>query len=423
MTFVHSNRTLLQVLFLLSASLGMHAQTWMTAGPYLQELTNDAVTVVFEHGIPTVSWIEVREKGSTEAQSFYQVIDGQIQIQRQILGENAVTPVQSFAIRAQGLKPNTQYEYRVRGRKITDMNAEGVSLSKTSTDSYSSRWMEFHTQDPYKEDHHIFITSDLHNRPDTLAAFLRQLDYSTIDHFLYNGDMTDYVQTGSKAQDPYTGYINTSVNLFAKNKAFEMVRGNHDTRGNMSRHFKDYFPRSNGKIYSASRWGDLEVIMIDCGEDKVDTHPEYYGMAAFYKYREDMAEWLKQLVQSEEFLTAKYRIVVCHFPVLRDNARNNEFDGQPHLSSLILPLLMQCDIDLFVAGHYHHPCTIDGVNYKGQGNKFEEYIIGAKSAMRIDIENGEIKIKVVDCHGYVFHDRVIKNAKDGQKTVFLTIGE
>ena len=163
--------------------------------------------------------------------------------------------------------------------------------------------------------------------------------------------------------------------------------------------------------------------MIDCGEDKVDTHPEYYGMAAFYKYREDMAEWLKQLIQSEEFLTAKYRIVVCHFPVLRDNARNNEFDGQPHLSSLILPLLMQCDIDLFVAGHYHHPCTIDGVNYKGQGNKFEEYIIGAKSAMRIDIENGEIKIKVVDCHGYVFHDRVIKNAKDGQKTVFLTIGE
>ena len=43
--------------------------------------------------------------------------------------------------------------------------------------------------------------------------------------------------------------------------------------------------------------------------------------------------------------------------------------------------------------------------------------------MRIDIENGEIKIKVVDCHGYVFHDRVVKNAKDGQKTVFLTIGE
>lgn len=418
-----SYKAFLLIGLMLSGSICVHAQTWLKAGPYLQELTNDAVTVVFEHGTPSLSWIEVREKGSTEAKSYYQVVDGQIQIQRQIMSENAVAPVQNFAIRAEGLKPNTTYEYRVRGRKISSMTAEGVTLSTVSTDYYSSKWIEFRTLDPYQEHHHLFITSDLHNRPDTLSAFLRQLDYSTIDHFLYNGDMTNFVQSGSGGENPYTGYINTSVNLFAKSKAFEMVRGNHDTRGNLSRHFKDYFPRTSGKIYSASRWGDLEVIMIDCGEDKVDSHAEYYGMAAFYKYREEMAEWLKQLIKTEEFLTAKYRVVVCHFPVLRDNKRNDEFDGQPHLSSLILPLLMQCDIDLFVAGHYHTPCTIDGLNYNGQGNKFEEYIIGAKTAMRIDIENGEIRIKVVDCHGYVYHDRVVKNAKDGQKTVFLTIDE
>ncbi|HBC28189.1 MAG TPA: phosphoesterase, partial [Prevotellaceae bacterium] len=140
-------------------------------------------------------------------------------------------------------------------------------MSAAPADSYASDWIEFKTIDPEQSEHHLFVTSDMHNHPDTLAALLRVLDYQTIDHFLYNGDMTNYVQTGTNGEDPYRGYINKSVELFAKHKAFEMVRGNHETRGDISRHFKDYFPRRDGHIYSASRWGDLEVIMLDCGED------------------------------------------------------------------------------------------------------------------------------------------------------------
>lgn len=421
MTFHLSRKAFAASLLAALHAVTMSAQTWMKAGPYLQELTHDGVTVVFEHALPSLSWIEVREKGSTEARNCFQTVDGQIQVRRQVLGENSVAPVQNFAIRVEGLKPDTRYEYRVRGRRVSSMNANGVTMGVATSDNYTSGWNAFRTINPEQSEHHLFITSDMHNKPDTLAALLRQLDYSTIDHFLYNGDMTDYVQTGQDSQDPYRGYIDTSVDLFAKNKAFEMVRGNHDTRGDISRHFKDYFPRKSGTIYSASRWGDLEVIMLDCGEDKVDTHEEYYGMAAFYKYREEQAEWLKRLIKSEEFLTAKYRIVICHFPLLRDNKRNDEFDGQPHLSSLVLPLLKQCDIDLCVTGHYHPATyTLDGPDFNGQGNKFEEYIIGAHTAMRVDIENGNIRLRIVDHQGNVFLDKVVKDAKAGRKTVFLT---
>ena len=413
------------VCFLLAANaVCALAQQWLTAGPYLQELTSDGVTVVFEHGIPSLSWIEVREAGSTETTNYYQTVDGQIQVQRQILDANSVAPVQNFAIRAEGLKPNTTYQYRVRGRKINSLNANGATMSMGVADNYSSGWNDFTTIDPNRSEHHLFITSDMHNRPDTLAALLRHLDYKTIDHFFYNGDMTNYVQVGANAEDPYRGYINTSVELFARHKPFEMVRGNHDTRGNISRHFKDYFPRRNGQIYSASRWGDLKVIMLDSGEDKVDDHAEYFGLAAFYKYREEQAEWLKQVIKSEEFRTAKYRIVICHFPILVGNKRNDEFDGQPHLSSLILPLLKQCDIDLYVSGHYH-PATYQyfGENYNGQGNKFDEYIVGAHTAMRIDIEGGNIRLRVVDHQGNVLLDKGVKDPKADQKTVFITTKE
>lgn len=421
MNCYYFKRTIAACFLLAANAVCALAQQWLTAGPYLQELTDDGVTVVFEHGVPSVSWIEVREAGSSEITNYYQTIDGQIQVQRQILGENSVAPVQNFAVRAEGLKPNTRYLYRVRGRRITNMNANGVTTALASTDNFTSDWIDFKTIDPDRGEHHIFITSDMHNRPAVLESLLKSLDYETVDHFLYNGDMTNYVQTGTDSEDPYRGYINKSVELFAKHKAFEMVRGNHDTRGNISRHFKDYFPRSNGKIYSISRWGDLAVLMLDSGEDKVDSHAEYYGMAAFYKYREEMAEWLKQVIKSEEFLTAKYRIVICHFPLLVDNKRNDEFDGQPQLSSLVLPLLKQCDIDLYVSGHYH-PDTYQyfGENYNGQGNKFDEYIIGASSAMRIDIADGNFGIKIVNPQGKVLLDKVVKDAKQAQKTVFLT---
>ena len=412
----------LALLLTVLSPLHVLAQTWIKAGPYLQELTNDAVTVVFEHHVPSLSWIEMREKGSTAVQRYFQTVDGLILVQQQILDENPVAPVQNFAIRATGLKPHTPYEYRICGRKVIGMNAQGATLSTNPQDCYTSDWTGFSTLDPEQTDHHLFITSDMHNRPDTLRALLQHLDFETIDHFLYNGDMTNYVQTGQKGEEPYTGYIQTSVDLFAKNKAFEMVRGNHDTRGDLSRHFKDYFPQSSGKIYNARRWGDLEVIFLDCGEDKVDSHKEYYGMVSFYQYREEMAEWLRKLIRSEEFRTAKYRIVIGHFPVLRDNQRKDLFDGIPHLSSLILPLLKQCDIDLYVAGHYHpNTYILDGINHNGQGNQFEEYIIGAHTGMRIDIEQGNIKLKIVDTKGHVLLDKVVKEAKADRKTVLLGI--
>ena len=69
------NRQLLFSMLFALTLLKAGAQTWLTTGPYLQELTPDGVTVVFEHGIPSVSWIEVREKGKTEITNYFQIVN------------------------------------------------------------------------------------------------------------------------------------------------------------------------------------------------------------------------------------------------------------------------------------------------------------------------------------------------------------
>lgn len=397
------------------------AQSWMTVGPYLQELTTDGVTVVFEHDIPSISWLEVREKGSTEVMEFYQTVNGRVKAYSQILGmKNPAVPVQNFAIRAEGLKPATTYEYRVRAHKVVSENSNGVSANTAFSSIYNGTWYQFTTQDPQQKEHHIFITSDMHNRPDTLEALLKYLDYQTCDRIIYNGDMINYMQNGS--QEPYTGFINTSVNLFARNKPFEYLRGNHETRGDMSRHIMDYFPRKSGQLYNAYRWGDMEIILLDCGEDKIDTAEEYFGMASFFSYREEMARWFQELIRTDEFRTAKYRIIICHFTMLLNNDKpTDKFGGEPHLITLLTPLLKQCDIDMLISGHYHPDTyTYMDKNYNNKGNQFEEYNIGNHSAMRIDIADGKFNLKIVSSKGVVLLDKQVKDAKSGRKLVYIT---
>lgn len=397
------------------------AQSWMTVGPYLQELTTDGVTVVFEHDIPSISWLEVREKGSTEVKEFYQTVNGRVKAYSQILGmKNSAVPVQNFAIRAEGLKPATTYEYRVRAHKVVSENSNGVSANTAFSSIYNGTWYQFTTQDPQQKEHHIFITSDMHNRPDTLEALLKYLDYQTCDRIIYNGDMINYMQNGS--QEPYTGFINTSVNLFARNKPFEYLRGNHETRGDMSRHIMDYFPRKSGQLYNAYRWGDMEIILLDCGEDKIDTAEEYFGMASFFSYREEMARWFQELIRTDEFRTAKYRIIICHFTMLLNNDKpTDKFGGEPHLITLLTPLLKQCDIDMLISGHYHPDTYIYmDKNYNNKGNQFEEYNIGNHSAMRIDIADGKFNLKIVSSKGVVLLDKQVKDAKSGRKLVYIT---
>ena len=397
------------------------AQSWVTVGPYLQELTTDGVTVVFEHDIPSISWLEVREKGSTEVKEFYQTVNGRVKAYSQILGmKNPAVPVQNFAIRAEGLKPATTYEYRVRAHKVVSENSNGVSANTAFSSIYNGTWYQFTTQDPQQKEHHIFITSDMHNRPDTLEALLKYLDYQTCDRIIYNGDMINYMQNGS--QEPYTGFINTSVNLFARNKPFEYLRGNHETRGDMSRHIMDYFPRKSGQLYNAYRWGDMEIILLDCGEDKIDTAEEYFGMASFFSYREEMARWFQELIRTDEFRTAKYRIIICHFTMLLNNDKpTDKFGGEPHLITLLTPLLKQCDIDMLISGHYHPDTyTYMDKNYNNKGNQFEEYNIGNHSAMRIDIADGKFNLKIVSSKGVVLLDKQVKDAKSGRKLVYIT---
>lgn len=71
------------------------------------------------------------------------------------------------------------------------------------------------------------------------------------------------------------------------------------------------------------------IVMLDCGEDKADSHPVYAGFTDYSAYRGEQRKWLEALVKSKEYKKARYHIVICHFPLAipEEEVKKNVFWG------------------------------------------------------------------------------------------------
>lgn len=277
-------------------------------GPYLQEVTREGATVVFTTSEKAFSWVELKEQGIPEKDA----------VRRYSSKDGLKEAYNTFnAVRMESLKPGTRYDYRIVSKEIRSFQPYKVVFG----DSIATAWNTFSTIDPKKQGASIFVTSDMHFDAAKLEKLLRVAGYETCDAFFYAGDMTSYID---KVEAPFSSFIDTSVKLFASSIPFEVVRGNHETRGNLARTYSSYFPKKNGKIYGSYLLGDVMVVMLDGGEDKEEEHWVYAGLTDYNAYRTEQAEWLKKLVKTKEYKKAKYRIVISHFPMVMSREEKAE---------------------------------------------------------------------------------------------------
>lgn len=356
-------------------------------GPYLQEVTTNGATFVFNTSSPSSSNIELRKAGSDTSSYYAQSEHGLKQANTTF-----------FSIRADDLMPATTYEYRIHTKEMKSFQAYKVVFG----DSITSQWHTFQTVDPKQKGGSIFITSDMHSDPEQLKNLLNLCDYKTCTSFFYAGDMMNYMKQGG--EHPFTSFIDVSVDLFASSIPFELVRGNHETRGDMARIFPSFFPKQDGKIYGTYLLGDVMVIMLDSGEDKADTHPVYAGLTDFDAYRTEQAKWLEQVVESKEYKKAKYKIVISHFPLIVDEESKQKkvFYGWQDACDKFLPVLNKAGVDLMVSGHTHHFYYHEE---NEAGNKFPILEQGGMCAARLELANGCVEIKVVDEKGKILLER------------------
>lgn len=163
------------------------------------------------------------------------------------------------------------------------------------------------------------------------------------------------------------------------------TRGNHETRGRSASKLSEYL--GFDEFYFKAKLGNYNFIVLDSGEDKVDSHPEYGGMVVYEQSRRDMVSWLEAL----ENTNCEKTIALSH---------SDEICIEDNLSEQAQLKLTELNTSILLSGHQHkteyktdgaYPVLVDGgVNANGNGTFV---------ACMVSLSNDKINIKCVDNNG------------------------
>lgn len=167
------------------------------------------------------------------------------------------------------------------------------------------------------------------------------------------------------------------------------ARGNHDTRGIHAEDMPNYIPTMNGRTYYTFRVGCVWGLLLDCGEDKCDTHAEYGNTICFHQFRLRETDYIKEIIKNanREYAAdgVTHKLVISHIPFTHINEA--PFDIEQELYAEWTQLMRDyIKPDLLLYGHFH--C----VEIVQPGDQFDSLgqpcvaIIGSKPIF--DKENG-----------------------------------
>ena len=297
--------------------------------PYLQNLQEDSVTIMFLTKNNSLSWVEYGE-GKLDKKAYAEA-DGFIEANTRL-----------NKIRLTGLQPNTAYQYRVMSKPVTKFEPYDQQFGQLDEGESS------YFKTPSKEGKEVscLILNDIHDRPYSFGELLAlNMDFS-FDFVVLNGDMFDYQTDEQQLVDHL---ISPCTDLFASEKPFVMIRGNHETRGKYARQFKDYFDYASNEYYFSYRQGPVHFIVLDSGEDKEDGHEVYKGIVKFDAFREQQAAWLESELMKKEFRSCPFRVVLMHIPPFH----SGDWHGTTHCRKVFTPVFEKHKIDMVISGHTH----------------------------------------------------------------------
>jgi len=405
-------RSWLLLALLIAALAGVHAQApaasqagggpiRITTGPYLQNPSESTMTVMWITSRRATGVVEYGPPNG-ELKTAFNSHDGLIDTNERI-----------HKVVLRGLSPGTAYRYRVVSRDILKFAAYKVEFGETA----SSGFQEFRTPDRRKSSFSFLVFNDIHDIPATFPDMLKAAGDGPYDFVVLNGDTVGAIDN----EGQLTAILNEAVSNFASRIPLVWARGNHETRGELARDFPRYVDSPNGRFFYSFDQGPVHFVVLDTGEDKTDSSPEYSGLVDFYPYRREEAAWLKAEVKSEAFRRARYRVVFAHMPFPAASRPASDTRSQPAAgatpSSPPSPFtgmadafenfgatLEQAGIDLMISGHVHSPAIIEAESgrhsypiVRGGGPKAQ-----GRTVIRVGVTGRVLEAVVLRPDGTVF---------------------
>jgi hypothetical protein len=141
----------------------------------------------------------------------------------------------------------------------------------------------------------------------------------------------------------------------------------------------------------------VAFLIIDGGEDKPDSAPEYSGTVEFDAFRETELEWIKEAVKDPLFVEAPVKVAIMHIPAL---LFPDSWYSQVWLNEKFVPVLNEAGVDVMLSGHHHKHLN---VKIGDCGNKFP--IIANSNIDRLEFESDgkSWHIRTIDLEGKLTH--------------------
>jgi len=384
-------KRLLLVALLAAFSLQAYSQSKISIlhGPYLQNLTESEVTIVWVSDKTSVGWVET---APDDGSHYYAVERPKI-----FDAKNGIkTESRVHSVKLTGLKSGTTYRYRVYSQEVVEHKGNSVLYGRVAaTEAYRKAPLQFTTSDPAKKNVTFAMINDIHGNNDRLRKLLGLCDVKKLDFVTFLGDMAS---SFNSEEQVFGDFMDTAVEMFASETPMYYTRGNHETRGNIAYDFQDYFSTLSDHIYYSYRQGPVYFIALDCGEDKPDSDIEYAGINVYDQYRSEQAEWLRKIVATDEFKTAPFKLVTVHMPPFAG------WHGECDIREKFLPILNDAGIDIMLCGHHHKLIK----KAAGEEAAFPILVNSNDTVLKGDISSDKLNIVVLDESGKKVEEITIK---------------
>ena len=164
----------------------------ITHGPYLCDMSQDGVTVVWTTNRPALSWVEASPADSlapAPPPRHYQTVAG-----RKLAGRTL------HAVRVRGLQPGTDYRYRIFSQEVQSWpDVNNVTYGKTvGADASRRRAYGFRTFPAAGSGCSFLVLNDIHGKADVLTRLCKRVDFSELGFVAFNGDMSSSVERGEQ---------------------------------------------------------------------------------------------------------------------------------------------------------------------------------------------------------------------------------
>ena len=374
----------ISLLFILSVLITFSAYAQddikITHAPYLQNLGENEVTVVWTANKPSIGWVELAPDDGTH---YYQT-----ERPKFFNAKNGIKLTSTVhSVHLTGLKPGTRYRYRVYSQEVlSHVGWRVIYGNVAATSVYGKQPLTFLTSDHGRQSVNFAMVNDIHGKSDVLEKLVSHCYLKKTDMFVFNGDM---VSIFNNEKEIFEGFMDKATELFASEIPMYYTRGNHETRGSFATAFQDYFSPKQEHIYYMFRQGSVCFVILDSGEDKPDSDLEYAGITVYDQYRTEQAEWLKKVLESKEYKEAPFKVVVCHMPPF------GGWHGEQEVAEKFIPLLNNAGVDLMLCGHLHRYMR----NEPKDGVRFPVIVNSNNTVLKAEAGVKELNIRILDMEG------------------------